>query len=220
MFSDSNLVDFFRASLKSCTHSSSLADLRVLFFLLRRGRTKFCCCCCRTMTRKRTKNHHPVPERQKLDADWLPLPSPSCPTTLRSITFARHNFTREKFTSSLENPKFSQLLALFCKLSHFSPIFTTLCSNLPKIFSSACQTIHQSEASFYFSQSPAHTHILLHLGHSLALAFRFTNTPPTMSRVTVFLKTIFIRKINHANRMIFSHCFSGHGKKIVLNNLK
>lgn len=27
MFSDSNLVDFFRASLKSCTHSSSLADL-------------------------------------------------------------------------------------------------------------------------------------------------------------------------------------------------
>lgn len=120
------------------------------------------------MTRKRTKNHHPVPERQKLDADWLSPPSPSCPTTLRSVTFgnAKMHPGKSHFT-----PQKSAIFATIDTFPQFSTLFTENFRTLFKIRKSSPAPVkrstNQKRPSIFRSRQHAHT---------VAVQFRHTNT--------------------------------------------
>lgn len=101
------------------------------------------------------KNHHPVPEPRKLDADWLTLRSPSCPTALRSITLQTHFSTHKSSTFLAKIHRFPAQVIFPNKLVHFSPENSTLESKLENLLKrlSNVQPIRSAVLIFAFGRT-------------------------------------------------------------------
>lgn len=125
------------------------------------------------MTRKRMKNHHPVPERYKLDADWLSLRSPSCPTALCSITFPTRYSTYKICTLRPEIHKFPAQLITNYKLIHFSLKNTALYAQFRKSsLAPVKRSTNQKSRSIFRIRSHAHYRrcALVYRTHTLFLS--------------------------------------------------